>query len=281
MNNKKNTLEKYSKYLKENLSDMDEFIDPKLNAEIKALEARDLAEQTLANELIKETGIRIPNKRDSLIKKEDFLNKIIQERYPELKTNISIEDLTKRNAHGLYLPSSKSIKLDKDLVKNQDIFKSLGVGLHESGHQYDDQILNFDGTPDVNRSNLKKLGKSSTSINNIDPRDLYETLAEGHHAKIPKLREGTYGFGALKSLIKNGTFKSVPVVGPVLGAAIAAASGDSNAASGLPILGEAENIAEDRFSPQEEADREAASQLSSGEPLNTRRMLALKNILNK
>lgn len=242
MNDRRKSLEQYSQYIKDGMPQMDEFIDNKLPAETKALKARNLAEETLAHEVLKNTGLSVPDKSSSSLKKEDFLNRIIQERYPELKSNLSLMDLSSDNANGLYLPKTKSIQLDKKMVDKSDITKSLSVGLHEAAHQYDDQILNFDGTEDVNRANLRKLGKSSTAIKNIDPVDMYEVLGKGHHARIPNLRDAdSFGLGALKSMMKSGTFKqaagAIPLVG---GVAAAAMSGDASAA--VPLLEEAEDV---------------------------------------
>lgn len=270
---KREDLDKFIKQLKEGIPFSDEFIDKSNDIYDNALLARNLTEDAVGREVLKNTGIPIPGKGTSRLKQEDFFNRLIKERYPELDPNVQLGGFDDNYLEG-------KINLS-DFTKESPIETQVGTLMHEAGHQYDDKILDQTGKP-LDKAALRRAKAKGIDLTSKDPLQIYdEMLASKHHAKIPKIRENSFGFSALKNLIKGNNFKSVPVVGPALGAAIAAASGDSNAASGLPILGEAENIAEDRFSPQEESDREAASQLSSGEPLNTRRMLALKNILNK
>jgi hypothetical protein len=57
-------------------------------------------------------------------------------------------------------------------------------------------------------------------------------MAKGHHAEIPKLREGSFGLGALKSMIKSGTFKALPIIGGAATAATALNTPDASAAIG-------------------------------------------------
>lgn len=76
----------------------------------------------------------------------------------------------------------------------------------------------------------------STVVRDLDPTQAYEILSKGHHAEIPKLREGSFEFGALKSMMKNGKFKSIagalPYVGGAVTAATALSSPDASAAVG-------------------------------------------------
>jgi len=84
----------------------------------------------------------------------------------------------------------------------------------------------------------------------MDPSEVYEAMAGKHHAQIPKLREGTYGLGALKNYLKSGTFKALPYVGTALAGAAALSSPDASAAAadlvipgGLESLGPSEKDA--------------------------------------
>jgi hypothetical protein len=270
---KQDDLDKFIKQLKEGIPFSDEFIEKSNDIYDNALLARNLTEDAVGREILKNTGVPIPGKEASRLKKEDFFNRLIKERYPEIEPDVRLE-----GSEDFYQKGKINLS---DFTKQSPIETQVGTSMHEAAHQYDDQILDQYGNP-LDKSSLRKAKAKGVDLAGKDPLQIYdEFIGSKHHAKIPKIRENSFGFSALKNLIKGNNFKSVPVIGPALGAAIAAASGDSNAASGLPILGEAEDIAIDQFSPQEEADREAASQLSSGEPLNTRRMLALKNILNK
>lgn len=127
------------------------------------------------------------------------------------------------------------------MAKNRDPEKLLADVLHEGGHGYDDikKLTTPDMTEDFNKE-LRKLKASGVDLKNADPAQVYELMAKKHHAQIPKLREGTYGLGALKSYLKSGTFKALPIVGPAIGAAAALSSEDASAA--IPVLSEAEAL---------------------------------------
>ena len=57
-----------------------------------------------------------------------------------------------------------------------------------------------------------------------------------------------YRFKKLLENMGSGKFKSIPLIGPAIGAGIAAMSGEANAASGLPILGESESLGPEKGS---------------------------------
>lgn len=218
MSDRRKALEMYARDLADGMPQMDEYLDPALSYEKKALRARDLAESSLANQVMKNTGVPIPGQGSTLGQKEDAIARILKERYPELEPNIRTADM---KDYGTY--SNGKIELNRARLQNTDFDKSLGVALHEAGHQYDDEIMKFPGTPDIEMNKLRK-AKESGILSQMDPSEIYETVAKGHHAKIPNLREGSFGLGALKSFMKSGNFKQL--VGPVVGtgAALLAAS---------------------------------------------------------
>lgn len=281
MDERRKTLEAYAKQLSEGNPLAEEFVPAgsetpnKWNLERlaskRALKARNLSEDALANEVLKNTGLKIPSDTAPRLKKEDFLHRLIKERYPELTPDISMglmQDHT--TPDGIYSPTENHI-----FLKNQpSILKNTSTALHEAGHQYDDNILKFDGTDDVQFKNLKTNAPASRLVTDIDPAQAYEMIAKGHHAEIPKLREGSYGMGALKSMMKSGTFKqmvgAVPVVG---GAAAALMSGDASAA--VPLLDEANDVGESR---EEEASLMGESQGFNNYNKSQARMDALKKI---
>ena len=125
------------------------------------------------------------------------------------------------------------VSLNKDLIKNRDIIKLTSDVLHEGGHGYDDvkKLVTPDMVDDFNKE-LRRLRAEGYDLKNMDPSEVYEAMAGKHHAKIPKLREGTYGLGALKSLAKSGTFKALPIIGTAATAAAALSSPDASAAAG-------------------------------------------------
>ena len=64
---------------------VDSLINPKQDIMSKALDARDLTQSALAQQVLKNTGIPIPGQRASAGKIEDFYNQLLHEQYPELK----------------------------------------------------------------------------------------------------------------------------------------------------------------------------------------------------
>ena len=235
MENRKKALELFAKQLREGIPYASDFIEGDNDIENNALLARNLSEQTLANEVMKNTGIPVPDKGASVLKKEDFLNRIMKERYPELEPNIQIKDID--GSAGTY--HKGKIELNKWMLENDPIEKTLGTTLHEAGHQYDDQILKHQGK-ELDLKTLRDLKKSGFDLKNADPAQVYEMYAKNHHANIPNLREGTFGLGALKSYLKNGTFKSLPAIGTGMAAYAALESGDASAA--VPGLDQADNV---------------------------------------
>lgn len=222
----KKVIDQFIKNMKEGIPFSEDLIKGSNDIENNSLLARNLSEEALASEVMKNTGIPIPDKTASLSKKEDSLNRIVNEIYPEFKDpNLRIG---KENS---YTPSTGGILVNDK--HNQDINKMISNSLHEGGHKYDTEILKKLDSKELDSKTLDKFIKSNFNNKDIDPTELYEIYAKGHHAEIPKLREGSYGFGGLKSLLKNGTFKSI--IGPLakatgIGAMGLAAAGIGNKA---------------------------------------------------
>lgn len=198
----------------------------------RALQARDLAGDALAQQVLKNTGIPIPDDNASRLKKEDFFKRLMAERYPELKfgdDDINFNMLNERTTpDGLYVPDNGKI-----FLKNRpDTIRNVADLLHEGGHKLDYEKLNFDGTPDVSGVNKATKIPSGRNMFDIDPTEMYEVMAKGHHLEIPKLREGAFELGALKSYLKNGTFKAIPIIGTAAAGAAALSSPDASAAAG-------------------------------------------------
>lgn len=237
MEDRKRILEAYAKQLSEGNPLAEEFVDTSRKLPSQSIQARNLAEESLAHQVLKNTGIPIPNDGVSRLKKEDFLNQIMKERYPELEPNVSLNPhLGKQGLDGQYLPDKSKILLND----KQGILQSTGNLLHESGHQYDDKILGFDG--DNNFKSLKQNAPAGKLLQDIDPMQMSEIMNKGHHANIPNLRDAdSYGLGALKSMMKSGTFKQIAGALPVVGGLAAATmSGDASAA--VPLLDEADDV---------------------------------------
>lgn len=211
MDERRKALESFAKQMKEGIPFSEEFI-PDLDSDIhnNALLARNLEEEALANEVLKNTGNKIPADNAPKSKREDFLNRMVVERYPEFKDpNVRIGD------ESYYQKGNIFVRDQPDILKQtSDLF-------HEGGHFYDEDVLKYKGK-ELNNSALRKAKASGMDLKSIDPTQAYEILSEGHHAKIPKLRDGSFGLGALKSYMKDGTFKSVA---PMLAKGVGAVGG--------------------------------------------------------
>jgi len=134
------------------------------------------------------------------------------------------------DAIGMY--ENGNIYLNKELAKSRSPQKLTADLLHEGAHGYDDlkKIMPADQVEDFNKE-LRKLKASGFDLKNADPAQVYELIAKKHHAEIPKLREGTFGLGALKNYLKTGTFKALPVIGTAAAGAAALSSPDASAAA--------------------------------------------------
>lgn len=234
--NRKKALELYSKQISEGLPFAEDFIKGSSDIEDNALLARNLSEQALAHQVLKNTGVPIPDKGASISKQEDFLNRLVKERYPELEPNVRVRDIS--GGVGQY--GQGQIDMDKTLYGAFTPERNVGTLLHEAGHQYDDQVLNKIGK-NLDLKTLRDAKKSGIDLKSMDPAQVYELYAKGHHANIPDLREGTFGLGALKSYLKSGNFKSL--AGPAIGVGLTAAMmpEDASAADFIPGLDQASN----------------------------------------
>lgn len=234
MDERRKALEAFSKQLMSGDERSGSFIDPELPAlGNKALASRNLAEDALANEVLKNTGVPIPDKGASRLKQEDFMNRLMKERFPELEPDVRVADLSKHEALGLYLPDKNIIGVDKKLTS--DPIKSVSTLLHEGGHAYDNKVLGYDMPDELLKSksqmDIKGMYKQAmNSADELDPTQLLETAAKGHHARIPNLRDAdSFGLGALKSMLKSGTFRGIAPV--VAKAGLATAGGLASLAS--------------------------------------------------
>lgn len=197
-------LEQLSKqFSKTGRIDTSSAVNPKSNPLYQSLQANDLTQQTLAHEVLKNTGIPIPSPGARTSTIEDFYRRIMQERYPELIPDVDIADLKKDDATGIYYPGKDKqwIEIEKDLWK-QNPQAAVGTLMHEAGHQYDHKIVN--GKP------VSKPINENFRMTGTDPLDAYEIVGQGHHSEnIPGKRGvGTYAKAALENLQKKGDFRA-------------------------------------------------------------------------
>lgn len=239
MDNRKKSIEEFLKAIKNN-SYQDDWYSSDNTFRGGILEARDLAGNALAQEVLKNTKVPIPSDGASLSRKEDFLNQMLEERYPEFdEPNLRLEDISKeKNAKGLYNIANKQIIVNPS--SHQSIRELLATTLHEGGHKYDytqlghkipSELMQMPGQIDEEKAITKsfELGDSGKKYGGLD---MYNEAAENHHARIPKLRDAkSFEHGALKSMLKSGTFKALPIIGTAATAAAALSSPDASAAA--------------------------------------------------
>jgi hypothetical protein len=209
---RKRDVENFLRKLKHKDSDLTGgFIPGEYSLGKQAIEARDLAEDALANQVLKNTGIPIPHKNASHSKVEDFFNRLVEERYPEINPNVQFSDKLVE-AHGIYNPHSGNIKINPNSKK--DINSRVATVLHEAGHQYDDQVLGYKLPEELRNAHKTQLDipgmydAAKKTADELDPTNLYEIAAKGHHANIPNLREGSFGLGRSQIVFKEWNLQS-------------------------------------------------------------------------
>lgn len=266
MKDRKELLERYIKQMKEGIPYAEEFIDVDPNdIRNNSLLARNLTEDSLAHEVLKNTGIPVPNKRASRLKKEDFLNRIANEHYPEF-SNPNIE-----------LGDESSYFKGKTLVnKNNDLLTNVADSLHETGHKYDTEVLKVPTDEILDERGVRKLAKTS-NLRDKDPLEVYELISKNHHAKIPDVRENSYGLSNLKNILKGNKIRSM--VGPALGIGLGLATGN-DAMAAVPVLGDSEDVgsADDDFMMIGEVEGLKNYEIS---PARQSKLKALEKLRNK
>lgn len=228
---RRKALEDYAKQVGEGLPFAEDFIGKTRDIEDDALRARNLSEETLASQVLKNTGVPIPGKEASRSKQEDFLNRMIKEQYSEIEPNVVLEP---SNFAGGY--QKGKIDINEDLAKIWTPEKLVGTGFHEAGHQFDDQILGKQGK-NLDLGTLRKAKVAGIDLKNMDPAQVYELYAKSHHADIPQRGGSTFGLGALKNYLKTGGFRAaVPLLTGGAGLLVSGASeaADTEEMGGAP-----------------------------------------------
>lgn len=268
---RRQALEKYAKEVKQyDLADSGLYVPKRSNIMDQALEARDLAEDALGNEALKSTGVSIPGKGATRSQIENFLQDIRKEQYPDLP-DMKLELGTTPGLEGYYDPKSGKIGLDREMVR-KDPAKAVGSMFHETGHELDSK--DFKSNP-IDNAAFRKIKNKINA--NVDPTDIYEMASVGHHAKIPGMREGSYGLSNLKNILKGNKLRSVL---PLVGTAAALSSGDAAAAiPGLDV--ESLGDASIKSNEQDEQAMSASKSMRDYGELNPAMFEILKKRLNK
>lgn len=208
-----------------------------------AINARDAFEKSLARQYLKQTGISIPNyKNASTDQLEKFSRDLLAEQNPALKrTNVEILDNMKN--YGSFNSKSNTAKVSKNL--NKDIEDFVSALMHEGGHSYDSESGLYVKNPSIKLDSFGKIKtdlmksqgiKKGADLAKQEASIIGEILQTGHHAKIPNVREGSFGLANLKNIMKGKAVRVVPFIGPAIGAATALATGDASAA--VPVVNE-------------------------------------------
>lgn len=223
-NIRKKALEDFAKDVEMGIPLAEDYVGKTSDIYDDALRARNLAEDALAQKVLDNTGIAIPDKSARRVQLEDFFAQLLDKTYPEINLDkLYVEPLSDQlKMEGYFDPKTKNIVVNQNSIKNKGILSGVSSLFHEAGHAYDDiKKITPEITQDDFNKELRKLKASGFDLKNADPAQVYELIAQKHHAQIPKLREGTFGLGALKSYLKSGTFKGIaPLL--VKGAAIGA-----------------------------------------------------------
>lgn len=233
--------EEISQYLKKGSSNLN-----------TAINAGNTFEKSLGRQYLKQTGVSIPDyKNASTDQLEKFSRELLAEQNPSLKkTGVKVVDELKD--YGNYLPSKDLATISK--MNNKDIEEFTGTLLHEGGHGYDfkkglyapKNSVAIDSFDPSKKSMLKASGfKRGSDLAKEEASVINEIIQAGHHANIPKVREGTFGRANLLNIMKGKAVRAVPFIGPALAAgATMLATGDASAATqaATPILNEADSL---------------------------------------
>jgi hypothetical protein len=269
---RRQALDKFAKDVKDyDLTDSGLYLPKQKNIANAALSARDLAEDALGNELLKTTGVSIPGKGATKSQIENFLQDIVKEQYSDLpEGKLEIKKLG--NYEGLYEPTKDLISLDEEMVRKNPA-KAVGTLMHEQGHRVDPKGIKHNP---IDNKAFRDI-KSAIDVN-VDPTEIYEKASIGHHAKIPGIREGSYGLSNLKNILKGKAIRSLV---PLAGTAAAISSGDVAAA--IPGLDLAESLG-DASRKNSESDEQAISaskQMRESGELNPEMFKLLRSKLQK
>jgi hypothetical protein len=287
MDNKKRVeiLREIQQRAKEGDFDTADFISEKLSPGRRALEARDLMEESLADLVLKDTKYKIPGKGSTKAEVTSFLEKLLSESYPEINPDITIKE--RMDALGLYDPSAKKIELLADEVKKSPQ-KAGAAALHEGRHQLDNILMGSPNTSspvdlkDIDfKDKVKRMGMT------LDPSDAYEYVAANpnkpHHLLLSGRNvDKSFGRGGLASYLKGGKFGMLPgAIG--VGGALLAGSADEALADviipgGVESLGKGSNKL---LTEEQERDVDLVRKTSKDDKLNTARLKALQRMLGE
>jgi hypothetical protein len=169
-------------------------------------------------------------------------------------------------------PDKEAVLMQRRLVTPDDILKfknSAGSsGITKINPEFYDRA-SFGGGLQDEIDNLIT-GYTSTSMPEdvhagnvgIDPvtnkMKIFDTLGSVDAMDVVEKQTPRFS-NILKNLKKPTIYRSIPLIGPAIGAGLAAMSGEANAASALPILGEADSLGPEKDSEDYEIENPQAN----------------------
>lgn len=94
---------------------------------------------------------------------------------------------------------------------------------------------------DLHRANIALDASGKAKAIDVAPF-YYDRIEKADKLNAGLARARNTFFDKMDALAKPRIYRSIPLIGPAIGAGLAAMSGEANAASALPILGEAESL---------------------------------------
>lgn len=225
-------LEEVAKMAKYDYMDLSDILPENNNNLSNTIRYRDLMEESAANELLKNTGVSVPDiktaNRDQI---EKFANDLLQENYgSDFKPNIVI------GTENSYNPKTRTITINEDAIKQNNLQKTVSNLMHEAGHEYDKKSglwvapskVEIDKLTPARKQALKEVGANSLQYSKHVPQEVMAEISQiGHHASIPE-RMKSFGRSALENLVKGKAFRSLAIPAAV-GTGVALSSGDAQA----------------------------------------------------
>ena len=184
------------------------------------------------------------NKKVFEIPNSQYVLKEIAESNPEYNKSMAIEDYITHKQLSEYAPVEQPLLVTRGINKNPVLLQRK---LDTSNIELNQKVANK-----INEK-LKKLGIDITSA------DIHEGNIGSINGVAKVFDSNPFVYGSInktkplqkareEAIEKIGketaskVFRQVPLIGPAIGAGLAAMSGEANAASAMPILGEADSL---------------------------------------
>ena len=199
---------------------------------------RNLMEDTVGNEYLKNTGISVPNiKNASRAEIERFTRDLLEENYGNDLGLKGIELDNKLSGYGAYDPNNKKVIINPNKFKTRSAAQNTGDALHEFGHVYDDSTglwknsINLGEMTKEKIEALKKMGITRDNAHLFDIDDVAEVVSKGHHYELPE-RLKSWSRSALENLVNGRRLKQLAIPAAI-GTGMIATSGDASASDSL------------------------------------------------